>query len=255
VEYGYRLRLSPGRPDFALRVVPSGINMTAGSAVPVWVHAMRRDGFAGEIELVLKDAPAGFSLDGGRIPAGKDRVRITLTAPLPAPEEPVQLHIEGRSVIEGRTVSRPAVPAEEMMQAFLPLHLVPSQVLLACVTKAGFRAVPMSLVDDRVLINIPAGGTARVTARIPVRMQAETFILELKEPPAGISIGDVKVEDGLLSFILKTDVTEDKNGFADNLIVEVFTNSPVGKPDDKGVRALKKISRGFLPAIPIEVTD
>lgn len=254
-EYGYRLRIGPRRPGFALRVVPSSINMAAGSAVPVRVHVLRKDGFSGDIELSLKDVPAGFTLNGGRIPAGKDSVCITLTASLSPPDQPVVLHMEGRAVIDGQTVSSPAVPAEEMMQAFDPRHLVPAETLLASVMRHNFGKPAMALVEDRTLINVPAGGTAQVQVRIPQRMQSETFILELKDAPAGISLGDAKVENGLLTFILKTDGKEIQAGLADNLIIEVFTNSPVGTPDEKGIRARQKISRGFLPAIPVEVTQ
>ena len=81
-EYAYRLRISPPRPDFELRVVPSSINARAGTAVPITVHALRRDGFNGPIDLELKDAPAGFSLSGATIPAGQAKVRLTLTVPL-----------------------------------------------------------------------------------------------------------------------------------------------------------------------------
>ena len=80
-EYAYRLRISPPRPDFELRVVPSSVNARAGTAVPITVHALRRDGFDGPIDLELKDAPAGFSLSGAKIPAGQAKVRLTLTVP------------------------------------------------------------------------------------------------------------------------------------------------------------------------------
>ncbi len=89
--YGYRLRVSAPQPDFALRVVPSSINVRPVAPVPITVYALRKDGFSGEISLALKDAPAGFVLSGARVPAGEDRVRLTLAAP-PAPsEEPVRL--------------------------------------------------------------------------------------------------------------------------------------------------------------------
>ena len=65
-EYAYRLRISEPRPDFALRVVPSSINVRAGASVPITVYALRKDGFSGEIALALKDAPKGFTLSGGR---------------------------------------------------------------------------------------------------------------------------------------------------------------------------------------------
>ena len=59
-DYAYRLRISRPQPDFALRMVPSSINARAGATVPVTVYALRRDGFAGDIVLKLKDAPSGF---------------------------------------------------------------------------------------------------------------------------------------------------------------------------------------------------
>ena len=60
-EYAYRLRISPPRPDFALRVVPSSLSVRGGASVPLTVYALRRDGFTNEITLSLKDAPAGSS--------------------------------------------------------------------------------------------------------------------------------------------------------------------------------------------------
>ncbi len=66
--------------------------------------AVRKDGFAGDIVLSLKDAPGGFTLSGGVVPAGQDKVRLTLTAP-PAPmKTPMSLEIEGRALVEGKTV-------------------------------------------------------------------------------------------------------------------------------------------------------
>ena len=53
-EYAYRLRVGPPRPDFELRVVPSSINARAGTSAPITVHALRRDGFAGDIALELE---------------------------------------------------------------------------------------------------------------------------------------------------------------------------------------------------------
>ena len=54
------MRISAPRPDFELRVMPSSLNVRAGTAVPLTVYALRRDGFAGEIALALKDAAAGL---------------------------------------------------------------------------------------------------------------------------------------------------------------------------------------------------
>ena len=159
-DYGYRLRISPPRPDFALLVTPSSVNVPAGRAAEVCVHALRKDGFDGDVEVVLKDAPAGFSLSGGRIPSGRDRIRMTLTAPRERPDDPVVLELQGRASIGGQTVSRPAAPAEDMMQAFLYRHLAPSQQLMVAVI--GKRPGPPIELATEGPIRIPAGGTVQV---------------------------------------------------------------------------------------------
>ncbi len=128
-EYAYRLRLGPPRPGFDLRAAPSGLIVRAGGAA-MTVYALRRDGFAGEIILTLKDAPPGFRLSPDRVPAGQDQVKLTLTAPRQADEQPISLHLEGHATIDGKEMIRPVVPAEDMMQAFLYRHLVPAQELL-----------------------------------------------------------------------------------------------------------------------------
>ncbi|MGE5531408.1 MAG: peptidase, partial [Bacteroidota bacterium] len=58
----YRLRLSQPRPDFALRVTPSSLNVQATRIAPITVYALRSEGFAGDIEVKLKGAPAGYVL-------------------------------------------------------------------------------------------------------------------------------------------------------------------------------------------------
>jgi hypothetical protein len=132
-EYSYRLRISPPRPGFELRIVPSTINAGGGRSLPVTVYAFRKDGFSEEITLDLQDAPDGFALDNPRVPAGKDQASLTLTISRSAVEQLVNLHVEGRAAIQGKTVSHSAVPAEDMMQAFAYRHLVPVQELKVAV--------------------------------------------------------------------------------------------------------------------------
>jgi hypothetical protein len=47
--------------------------------------------------------------------------------------------------------------------------------------------------------------------------------LELSDPPEGISIGDVSVVQGGMTFSLKAEGKAAQAGLADNLIVEAFT--------------------------------
>lgn len=134
-EYAYRLRLGPPEPDFELRVVPSAINARSGASVPVAVYALRKDGFTNEIRLVLQDAPPGFAIKGGVIPGGEEQVKLTLTVPVIARGDLVDLSIRGLAEIEGRPVIRDAVPADDLMQAFIYRHLVPAQELKLAISR------------------------------------------------------------------------------------------------------------------------
>ncbi|MBE0537047.1 MAG: PPC domain-containing protein [Phycisphaerae bacterium] len=123
-DYGYRLRISPPQPDFELRIVPSTVTVRAGSTVPVTVHALRKDGFAGDITVMLKDAPEGFTLSGGKIAADKTEVKMSLKAPSGGMKIPATLAFEGIAAIDGRKIVRRAVPADNKMQAFFYWHMV-----------------------------------------------------------------------------------------------------------------------------------
>lgn len=128
--HAYRLRITPARPGFSLRVTPSTLNAKTGGTARLTVHALRTDGFDGEISLQLKGAPEYFQLKNARVPAGADRAEVSLTVPSVATEEPTALSIQGTAEVNGRPVVVDAVPAEDMMQAFIYRHLVPVDALL-----------------------------------------------------------------------------------------------------------------------------
>jgi len=132
-EYAYRLRISAPQPDFALRVVPSSVNIRSNSTAALSVYAIRQDGFNGKIKLDLKDAPAGFEIKGGNLTGTQELTRITLKTSLAATKEPVNLIITGCATNGERKIVHEAVPAEDRMQAFLWRHLVPAKELKAFV--------------------------------------------------------------------------------------------------------------------------
>ncbi len=135
-DYTYRLRLSAPRHDFALRVVPSSVNLRPGGTAKVLVYALRHDGFPGAITLALRNAPSGFHLSQTAIPAGTDKIELTLSGPREMPSEAGQvtaLELEGTAVIGETSVRHQAVPADDRMQAFFYRHLVPAQQWLAAV--------------------------------------------------------------------------------------------------------------------------
>ena len=251
--FAYRLRLAARQPDFALRVVPASINARPGTSVPITVHALRRDGFADAIELGLAGAPAGCSLSGGLVPAGADRVRLTLRLPRQARPEPFELRLTGIAMIDGARVLRPAVPAEDMMQAFIYRHLVPMERLLVSVGGRGRGGPPLRVAAERPL-RLPAGmdrwvRVAGADRRLLARVKLE---LKLEDPPAGVKIGETRIsKGGDLSFQLRTDAGKIEPGCRGNLLVQVFLVRSFQRKGSKAVR-VRRIPIGYLPAIPFE---
>lgn len=138
-EYGYRLRIGPPRPDFELRVTPSGGAVRGKGYGTATVYVLRKDGFDGDVRLSLKDPPKGFSSPAVVLPKGKDNVRLGLKTSLAETDPTVNLLIEGRAVIDGQTLAHEAVPAEDRMQAFLWRHLVPAQTLAVLVFDPAYE--------------------------------------------------------------------------------------------------------------------
>ncbi|MHC4395060.1 MAG: PPC domain-containing protein [Planctomycetota bacterium] len=253
-EYGYRLRIAEPKGDFALRVTPSSLTVRNGGIVPFCVHVLRKDGFDGRIKLVLDDAPAGFEIKGGRIPAGSNRIRMTLKSPEKAPLRPVVLHLKGFARIGGQMVTHPAVPAEDMMQAFLYRHLVPSQELLVSVKKTKWPEPPVELLG-RSPVRIPKGGTVRVRMKTRKRKVLKEMQLVLHEPPDGLSIEDVSIVPEGLAFNLRADKDKIQNGFTDNLIIEVFREFIPKRRKGRPAPKKRRYSMGFFPAVPIEIVQ
>jgi len=249
-ECGYRLHITEQAPDFELRVVPSSVTVRPGTSVPITVHALRKDGFRGEIGVALKDAPRGFRLSGGCVPAGEDAARMTLTVVGAPSETPYSLELEGRATIGSRSVSREAVPADDVMQAFIYRHLVPAEELQVAVIGKSRRFALDVLSPGSA--RIPAGGTVRVRVRVPERSFLGTTELELSNPPEGISIEEVSLGrfDGEL--VLRGDATA-KPGQQGNLIVNVFARRPERKDEKGRGRRRDRILLSALPAIPFDV--
>ena len=139
-EYGYRLRISGPRPDFALRVVPSSANVTIKSENALNVHVIRKDGFAGDIKLELDNPPPGITALPATLTPTQAVGRIRLKAGSAATNVPVNLTIIGRAKTNDTTLVHAAVPAEDRMQAFLWRHLVPATELKICVYNP--KAIP-----------------------------------------------------------------------------------------------------------------
>jgi hypothetical protein len=214
------------------------------------MHISRKDGFDGEIEVKLKGAPEGFDLQGGVIPPGRGSIRMTLTAPNRRIGEPVRLILEGFARIGDREVRREVVPCEDMMQAFLWRHLVPSRELIAAVIGKGGRD-RVELVGEQP-VRIPLGGSARVRMKTPNLPNPGEILLELSEGPQGIALADVKILPRMVEFTLVADEKATAVGFADNVIVQAFTER-TPEPAKGKKAAARRVSIGVLPAVPIRI--
>lgn len=251
--YSYRLRLGPPRPDFELRVVPSSVTARFTGVVPMTVLAVRRDGFAGEITLALDGAPPGFSLSGGRIPAGEDRVRLTLSIPPGANQATYRLTMRGHATVDGQEISRPVVPAEDMMQAFEYRHLVPVQEFRVAASGRARPGAAVRIVGDTP-VRIPAGGTARVQLTLPANRQSGRFQLQLSDPPAGISIKRVSPSGEGAEILLESDAAEVRPGLEGNLIVTA--SAPAGRQAGGGQQqGNRRAPAATLPAIPFQIVE
>lgn len=253
-EYGYRLRISAPQPDFDLRITPSTINAAAGGTMPMVVHAVRRDGFSGDIALALKDTPEGFVLSGAVVPSGQDRVRLTLSVPPMAghamPDSVIALHVEGRATIGGRTVTRQAIPAEDMTQAFVSHHLVEADELRVSITARGATRVPIRVLGPPS-IKIAAGGSAEIRVAVPPGYRTfEKVAFELSDPPDGVTLRDGSVESAGARFVLYADEAKVKTGVRGNLIVTV-SGERVPPAGQKAPH--RRVTLGTLPAIPFEI--
>jgi len=251
-EYAYRLRVSPPQPDFELRVVPASLTARTGMSVPLTVYALRKDGFTNDITLAFKDAPAGFTLSGARVPANQDQVRMTLTVPPNPAKEPYELNLEGSAIIAGRAVVHRARPAEDMMQAFAYRHFVPAKELQVAVIGRG-AARGGAKILTATPVKIPAGGTVRVQVGFFAPRMAESLQFELSEPPDGITIQKISPNRDGAEIILASDATKSKSGLTGNLIVNAFAGKSGGDGKGKGPANPRRAPLGSLPALPFEI--
>ena len=251
----YRLHLRAPKPDFELRVTPATIIGRSGAIVPITVHAMRQDNFAEDIEVMLVEPPPGFALSGNIIPGNADRVTMTLSLPAQAPKEPIVLEMNGRA--RGRSSSawvvRPAVPAENMMQAFAWTHLIPVENWTVIVSGSPNPKPPFDIAVTSPTIALPRGGEVY----LPVRAAAENIDLnelhvELTEPK-GVT-ADI-ISDGMGSFAIQLVMDPEKTvpGQRGNLIFNAHRIVTPEKTKDNPNPKPRRTNYGSFPAVPFEI--
>lgn len=245
-DFSYRLRIDRPRPDFDLRVVPSGVTGAPGTPSPVTVYAFRKDGFTGDIH--FSATTKGFSISGGCIPAGCDSVNATLTFPDTPTGKIEPVEITGTAEISGSQVTRKAVPADDMLQAFFYHHLVPTPQLLAYSMPEQPAKKPIRIAQGTAKITSDTPGLA--TVLLPPSFPKDGMKAELKNAPDGISIEGLTPSADGIQIAFRADAKKVKPGTRGNLLVELSTARLETKGEKK---EMKRWSMGLLPAIPFQL--
>ena len=249
--YAYRLRISPAQPDFVLFSTPSSMTMRTGVPYAIKVHLLRRDGFAGAVKISLAADNSDFELSGGIIPADRSSITMTLTALNKGKKEPFKLQLIGTAEVGGATFTRRAIPADNVMQAFLYRHLLPAKQLAVYVRPQKWKPNPVRLLS-KVPIKIPLGGETEVKIKFSWGKYLKSLKFMLSQPPKGLTLSKVKIlpQNQGIAFTLQADSKNLKVGFSDNIMVEVIREN-INKKRKKQSRS----HAGFLPAIPIEIVE
>ncbi len=253
-DYAYRLKLGRPVPDYELRVVPSNLNGVPGGSVPFTVYALRKDDFNGAIDLALENQTDGLRLDGARLPAGQDQIELTLTLPVKPLDTPESLDLRGCAVINGKPVIRPAVPAEDMMQAFIYHHLVlTDEVLVSNITTSSPRRQSSPKCD---LLQLEPGKSATLTFDSPTHVDRRQLSLKV-EPrnlPDGVKMAEASVGNDTIAITLITDPAATK-GLEGNLLFALFIErtKPPGNQRRQGKRGATFLPAGTLPAVPFRI--
>lgn len=243
--YAYRLRISPPRPDFSVFVYPSSLTGLTRQPVPVNFQVLRKDGFNAPIHLSVV-SPAGFTLQGGTIPAGQNTITCTLTSPDSVSPQPLPLSFKATSFYGNQTIEHPVIACDEWEQAFIYKHLVPS--VDSYITVRRSWGLPAELCEQEPIKLFP-GKKTTVSFKVPEKT-TENFIFNIVNSGADIVVQESKLESGILSLsLLAGPETEKQTGLAQNLIVEVWreTSTP-------GAEKKRKFPIGYLPAIPFQIT-
>lgn len=261
--YVYRLQLRQEQPDFALRVTPSSVSVPPGGRVKIKALAIRKDGFDGPIDLALKDAPAGFTLAKARIAEKENAVEMELTVPRGLLRQILPLEFEGRAQIGNSIVIRPAVPAEEMMQAFAYTHLVPQQEFIVAIRGPGRPPViwrplaPGLEIADFQPLRFRPGDKASVLIKAPAvlpdRLQTprEALRFALSHRVRGLALQDVAARPDGFTLTILADANLVQIGDKGHLIIEAYREL---SGNASGQRArLQRVSLGVLRAIPYEI--
>ena len=157
----YRLIVRRATPDFALvawalhmnlrngdrNALSKPVALRGGATMPIEVVAVRRDGFDSEIELFMENLPPGVTAQGLKIPAGRSRGIMLISAHQDAPRGLTSASFFGRATIGGEQVTRQCRMASMRWAVSNAWSEIPSPRLLADVpvSVCGSEFAPITI--------------------------------------------------------------------------------------------------------------
>lgn len=127
VDYAYRLTYEPSQPDFSLHIDPATFSVPSNGTGIFNVSVTRKQGFGGEVDIKVGGLPKGFKVAGGELRKGMKKTIISVTAPEGAEQGVVMPKVSGSATTANGSITRDAVPVEQMMQAFYYTHMMPME--------------------------------------------------------------------------------------------------------------------------------
>jgi hypothetical protein len=239
--YTYRLKVAEPQPDYELRVAPDNPRLNKGDNVALTITAIRKDGFAAPVDLHVAGLPPGFIVSPATIPPGQTVAMLTITAPEDASPALLCPTVRGEAKIADTVLSRNAIPAEQVMQAFSYTHIMPTQELALAVVESS----PLRLSIDRpaTAIDIPQAGSAEVRLKI-LRGDGPRTGIALKGAglPRGLTIRPGFIPPDKDEALITINATRQvPAGLIHNLVITATSRS--GK---------ESVTR-TLPAVPIRI--
>lgn len=139
-DFVFRLKISEAQAGVDVFVTPANPQISKGNYAPLRIRANKKGGWDGDIEIVAKDLPKGFSADKCVLEKNSDNAFLILKASENIGEKFFTPSFVARAKIDGKDVEIPVKASEELTQAFFINHTLPmDRISVAALEKAPFR--------------------------------------------------------------------------------------------------------------------
>ena len=181
---------------------------------------------------------------------------MTLTVPPTPPEGPVVLEMAGRAR-QGTSrafVTREAVPAENMMQAFIWYQLVPVEDWNVIVSGRPGPKPPFEILINVPRVTLPRGKEIILPVR-PLSKNINPKDLRVAlEDPEGVTAEIVSDDFGRFAIKLTTDSEKSKAGLSGNLLLNAYQETTPAPTEENPNPKPRRTDYGFFPALPFEIS-